>query len=655
MQRVIRILKVVLPIVIVGFVAYLVLSFNRAATPRRKEPADTEASPRPGEKPIALSKKFRDVQTIGGRVVMEIVADQVVALESRWTTLQGVRMTIYRANGLTYQLACPSAEFNSDTKEADAKGGVKVISSDGVEISTAEIRFDGNRLTNEIPVQFRIDRWNGNAGALDLDVAGETLRLYKQVTAVMTPAQPSEAPMTLAGAESVFHRRENTVTFNNAVQMTRGAESVRSDFVVGRFTQDRSRLIGLDGTGHVDIVMAGSTAPGEDLGGRKEIFCDGFNTEVGPDGQIAAINAHGGDTPAHAILDGPPKRDIVARAFRVALANKAVNEIKADVQVVLKELGDVPREVHAEHVTVSFSPTTRRASSAYLEGAFHYSDPKTTASAFRANYDIAGDRILLTTDPGWQATVVTEGHTLKARQIEFSPRAQTAHAIGSVIAELVSKGGGKTGVSADATSLFPTGNKPVFVNADDLIMRQASRVAVFSGNVRAWQDTNTLLANELQVQGAGDSITARGNVRTLLYNTGDPKRTTPVQSHSEQLIARKGDRRIDLLGGVDIVDMTRTLKSDKAAFFFDENRKIQRIEAENNVTVADSTTNRKGTGDKAVYYVDKKMIYVSGNRATMTDPSGSIAGQQIVFDLTRNRVQVVSPSGETKGTYKHSG
>ena len=36
-------------------------------------------------------------------------------------------------------------------------------------------------------------------------------------------------------------------------------------------------------------------------------------------------------------------------------------------------------------------------------------------------------------------------------------------------------------------------------------------------------------------------------------------------------------------------------------------------------------------------------------------PSGSVSGQPIVFALVRNRVQVVSPEGQTKGTYKHEG
>jgi lipopolysaccharide transport protein LptA len=435
--------------------------------------------------------------------------------------------------------------------------------------------------------------------------------------------------------------------------MIRGPENVRADWVIGRFTQDRKQLVALEGNGNAKIVMAGSTVPGEDLGGRKEITCDGFFTEVGPGGVITAINARSAENPARAILDGPPKRDITARGFRVALANKAVTEIKADWQVVMKELGDVPREIKAEHVTVYFDPNSRRARSAFLEGNFRYTDPKTTASAFRANYDIVGDRIVLTTDPGWQATVVSDGHTLKAKQIEFSPRGQTAKATGSVIAQLAAKGKGS--VSADTTTLFPSGNKPVFVNSDELFLRQANRTAVFTGNVKAWQDTNTILSNELQVMGQGDGVVARGNVRALLYNSAEPGRRTPVQTTSEQLIAKKLERRIDLLGKVTIIDEGRRLESEKASFFFSEAQKIQRIEAETNVRVNEIPTARKGQGDKAIYHVDKKMIYMYGSPAKMTDPTGTLTGQQMLFDLNRNKVQVLSPEGQTTGTYKHEG
>ena len=652
MQRSIRFLRLALPVVILAFLGLIVFSWTKRDAKPRTAGIEAVAGSRGSEKPLLESKQFEDTQTIGGRVVSRIRATRLVAYESNWSTLEGVELTIYRANGLTYELSCPQAQFNSVTKQADAKGGVRVTSSDGIEIQTAEIKFDGNRLTNEIPVQFRIDRWNGNAGALDLDVQGETLRLFQQVTASMTPLTPVEPPMTLRGDDSLFRRTENTVTFTKDVLMSRGADSAQADVVVGRFTADRKSLVGLEGKGHAKITMASNPNPGENLGGRKEIYCETFYTEPGPDGQVAAIVATSGVEIARAILDGPPRRDIAARGFRIALANRAVSEIKADWEVVMKELGETTREIKSDHVTVAFDSVQHRAISAYLEGGFRYSDPKTVATAFRASYDIVGDRIMLTTDPGWEATVVTDGQTLKAKQIEFAPRAQTAKATGEVIAQLAGK---TTGPKADGTNLFPS-NKPVFVNADLLTMRQAEKVAIFTGNVRAWQETNTLLAKELQVTGDGSTITAKGGVRTVLWNVGTAGevRKTPLQSTSDSLVARKNDRRIELTGNVNIVDETRNVTSERATFFMDAARKMERIEAESKVVVNERPSSRTGTGDKAVYHVQKKIIVVSGTPATVKDPNGALSGQQIVFDLNRNKVQVVSPTDQTKGTYKHT-
>ncbi|HYI09679.1 MAG TPA: LPS export ABC transporter periplasmic protein LptC [Thermoanaerobaculia bacterium] len=655
MQRTVKALRIALPIVFLAFLGVIIANWTASRGRGARKPAEAVTSTqRPQDAPLVEGKAFRDVQTIGGRVVSEIVATRIVSFQSGWTTLEGVTLTLYRANGLTYVISCPEAQFNSKTKEAEAKGGVRVTSSDNIEIKTAEIRYDGARLTNDIPVEFKVDRWNGKAGALDLDVEGETLRLHKQVDATMVPSQPAEVPMTLRGVESIFRRRENIVEFRDQVQMDRGADSLRADFMTGRFTQDRRQLIGMEGQRNCVIVVGANQLPGEDLGGRKTITSDSFNTELGPDGQINAFNAISAENIARAVLDGPPRREITARNFRVAIANRLIQEIKADWQVVMKEMGPETRQINAEHVTVYYDQTTRRARSAHLEGAFRYADPKNTASAFRANYDIAGDKIILTTDPGWQATVVADGQILKAKQIEFSPRAQVARASGSVIAQLVGKGKGG-GPTADATNLFPSA-KPVFVNADELIMRQQQKIAVFTGNVKAWQDSNTILAHEMQVQGNGDSITARGNVRTLLYNTsGAEARKAPMQTTSDQLIARRGERRVEFLGKVNIVDETRNLKSEKATLFLDENRKVQRMEAETAVAMSESSTGRKGAGDKAIYHVDKKMIYVFGTPAKISDPNGDVSGQQIVFDVARDRVQVLSPDGKTKGTYKHEG
>jgi lipopolysaccharide transport protein LptA len=313
----------------------------------------------------------------------------------------------------------------------------------------------------------------------------------------------------------------------------------------------------------------------------------------------------------------------------------------------MREIAPIARQITGDHLNVIFDPGSHKATAAVIEGNFKYHDAKNDASAMRANYDVVNDRVVLTAAPGFDPTVVSEGNTLKAKLIEFSPKGGSSKATGEVIAQLVSKGG----PAADATNVFPA-NKPVFVNSDSLMMRQQNKTAYFSGNVRAWQETNTILSNELQVTGAGEQITARGNCRMTLYQEGDATKKSPILARSEQLVARKNDRRVELLGGVSIVDEQRTMTSDKAAFFFDANKKLDHVEADGKIVLVEKATNRKGTGDKAIYQLAKKLVFMTGNPATATDPSGTLSGQQIKFDLARNKVEVVSPTTQTQGTYK---
>jgi lipopolysaccharide transport protein LptA/LPS export ABC transporter protein LptC len=654
MERTVKTLRIALPILFIGFIGVLVFSFNRAKTSRDKSVNQPVTSTqRPGDRPQIESKTFDDTQTLAGRVVSHIRAERAVAFASGWNTLEKVQLTIYRANGLTYELSCPEAQFNSKTKEAEVRGGVKLVSSDGIEILTSEMKFDGNKLQNRIPVQFKVDAWNGKAGGLDLDVEQETLRLSDHVDAALTPSRPGELPMNLVAQETIFRRRANELSFTGKVVLTRPTDNVRAESMLAHFGADRKTLVGVEGSDHVVINLApgtdvrgGRPAPG--MGGSRQVTCDRFFTELGGDGHISAWNGVGVTAPAHAMMEGPPRRDVTAKSFHVALRGNEVTEINAENGVSMTEGGPAARRIDSEHMTVYFDAATRRASSAAMSGGFRYHDPKNTATAARANYDIANDKVILTSEQGSDPEVISDGQTLKAKVIELSPRAATLDGRGSVIAQLISK---QSGTAMDSSQLFPAG-KPVFVNSDSVNMRQATKMAVFSGNVRAWQDTNTIFAQELQVTGNGEQITARGGVRTLLYNAGAETRKTPVLSRGDSMVAHKNERKIELLGNVQIDDDTRTLTSDHASFFFDANKKMERVEAETKVVLVEKAAGRRGTGDRAVYQLQKKMIYLSGNPAKVTDPKGSFTGQQLAFDLVKNKVDVVSGTSQTEGSYK---
>src|SRR5947199_4067781 len=240
-HRSIRLLRVALPVIFFAFVVPIAITW-RHGKPRRDKAATqpVTSTMRPQtEKPMSEAKRFEDTQTVGGKIVAHIVAERVVAFQSGWNTLENVKMTLFRPTGLTYELVCPQAQFNSNTKEADAKGGVRVTSSDNTEVVTAEIHYDGNHLTNHIPVAFRVDRWTGNAGALDIDVPGETVRLFEKLDATMTPEDPTDDKMNLKAQSGIFVRKENYAEFTQDVVMTRAYDRMNADRVVSRFTQDR--------------------------------------------------------------------------------------------------------------------------------------------------------------------------------------------------------------------------------------------------------------------------------------------------------------------------------------------------------------------------------------------------------------------------------
>ena len=642
-QRTIRVLRIALPIAFIAFVALIALNWRRthsAGPDKQNEPVTSTI--RKGDKPQLESKAFEDTQTIAGRVVMRIRATRAVAFQSGWNTLEGVEMTIFRPTGLTYELKCPQAQFNSSTKEADAKGGVHLTSSDNVQIDTAEIHFDGSRVTNHIPVQFVIDRWKGNAGALDMDVHSDELRLFEKLDATMTPDDAAASALHLTSSEATYRRKENDVEFKTGVVITRDKDRMTVDHARGNFTADRKTLSGLTGEGNVRIEFFGE---GE---GRNTITCDRFWSEVAPNGLMNALNFSGDNSLAHAVLQGPPKRDVVAKSFRAGLANREISDIRADTQVVMKELGGQPRQMSGDRLLVFFDPKTKKASNGSVDGSFKYNDPRNEARAQQATFDLLNDHVVLTAAPGFDPRIVSDGNTLQAKVVDFSPRAGVAKATGAVIAQLVSK---QNGPAADATNVFPAG-KPVFVNSDSVNMRQADKSAVFSGNVKAWQETNTIFAQELQVRGAGDQISARGNVRMTLYNTGSTDRKTPVLSSSDALLAHKNDRKIDLTGNVKIDDEQRHLTAEHATFFFDANRKAERIEAEQKVVLLEQPTSRKGTGDKATYLVAKRLIYLNGSPATVTDAKGTMTAENFAIDLAKNKVEVMSTSAPTQGTYK---
>jgi LPS export ABC transporter protein LptC len=648
MTRTVRTLRYVLPLLFVAFIIVIVVSYSsNAIRDRQNEVAPFRSELRADDRARSVFESFEDVQTIGGEVAFKIQATRTVGFTSGWYTLEGVRLSIFRKDGSHYEIAADQAQVNSETKEAEAKGNVRVVSSNGMELATDALRFDGQRLANQQPVRFRMGGWSGSAGSLDLELEQEILRLRQSVEARYTPQQEGEIPTEFKAAEATVLRAAGEIHFAGGVDVHRPAEHLRADRVMARAIQGgKQRLTALEGNGSVVATLAGGSAVASQSG-RTTISGDRFFCEFDGEGELAAVQVQGG--PATARLLGPPQRLVTAPNFRLTLDQKKPRELRAEPRVVFVESAEQRRTLTADFAIVHFDPSSGDPSTVHVNRNVNFSEPALQARSDRASYDLAQRKVVMSSNPGSAPTLQSPTETLRATTIEIWTD-EGVKASGNVYAQLHPR---SQGTRPAADSVLFSGNEPIYVNSNDAIFRRSNMSGVFTGNVRAWQGENTLFSQQLQIADAGGSLTASGGVRTSVVqdaSSGGREGATLI-TRSNELVAIKDARRIDLNGKVTIDDQIRSLSSDKATLFFDEQQRIDRLVANESLTFTESQTGRQGSGDKVTYRLLDRTILLEGSPATVRDPKGSIRGRQISFDLARNRMSVISGESLTETTY----
>jgi lipopolysaccharide transport protein LptA len=295
---------------------------------------------------------------------------------------------------------------------------------------------------------------------------------------------------------------------------------------------------------------------------------------------------------------------------------------------------------------VTFDQRSGDATSAVFDGSIRYSDVSNQATAERVFYDLREDTVRFSAVPGSAPTITSGPQRISADQIIAEPEGRVLRARGRVITRISSEQDG----AASNTVLFPQDEGAIFVNSDSLVIRELDGFAAFTGSVRAWQGNNTLLAQDLQIGSSGQTITARGDVRTVLYNTTEPE-GEPVKSRSDRLDARRAEQTIELVDNVVVENEGRTLSGDRAIFSFNSNQELEKIEAIGNLKLKEASAGRTGSGERATYRVTEETMLLEGSPAEITEPRGTIRGEKIVLDMKRNRVDVLQGDSPTEATY----
>ena len=217
---------------------------------------------------------------------------------------------------------------------------------------------------------------------------------------------------------------------------------------------------------------------------------------------------------------------------------------------------------------------------------------------------------------------------------------------------------------------------PIHVTARTMTAQSDSGVALYTGNVRLWQDANVLEAPSIQFDRNRRFVTAQGTrthpVQTILVQTektspspevknGKPKSSLSASSSlvtitSEKLTYADLERKVHYEGGV-VARGTEFTASSKTmdAYLLSRSQtsanqsiagpgQLDRILAEGNVLV--QQLNRRADGQKLVYTAAEDMFVLTGGPPSIFDAEqGKITGVSLTFFRRDDRVLV---EGEAK-------
>jgi lipopolysaccharide export system protein LptA len=313
-----------------------------------------------------------------------------------------------------------------------------------------------------------------------------------------------------------------------------------------------------------------------------------------------------------------------------------------DARIVSKNPGQPDRISTSQTLDASFYPG-RGIESIVQQGSVAYGDGQLKAWGDRGRYTPSDQILVLTGSP----RVVEGGMTTTAHAMRLNRATGEAFADSSVKSTY-------SDLKVQPNGALLASASPIHVTADAMSVHGTAAVALYTGDVRLWQDANMVEAPSIEFDREHRSMAARGSpdrpVSTVLVQVDTSGNAIPVVLTSSQLNYTDGERRAHFDGSVTAqgADVTITAKQ-MDAFLQPRGQasvsqtssagKLERIVASGQVVI--TQPGRRATGDQLVYTAAEDKFVLTGGPPSIFDAErGKITGVSLTFFRSDDRVLV---------------
>lgn len=254
---------------------------------------------------------------------------------------------------------------------------------------------------------------------------------------------------------------------------------------------------------------------------------------------------------------------------------------------------------------------------------------------------------------GGEPTVWDSRARAKANEIDWHTSANRSYLRGAVSTTFYSAR------QMRDSSPFGATDKPVFITAATAEFDHETENALFTGNVRGWQENNYVRGDRLLIDQKAGKFTADGDVHSALYAArirGNNGSVVPTSASAGSMTYQRDARLLQYRTNVDIRQGSDRITAGSADVYLDEKNELAKTVAENNVVI--TQPGRRATGNWAQYVAADEVATLRGQPATIRDAeNGSSENSEITFFLREKRVVAESrtaqnPTGRSRSVYK---
>jgi LPS export ABC transporter protein LptC len=556
-----------LGVAIFGIVFAVVVFF---AVGEREKPA---AAPPPSRlDPAAIMETSECVlkRTTGTRKDFTVTCERYLQYENDTGKLIGARIEMRERQGRDFLITGAEGLINYKTREIALANNVRLLASDGFELSTATATFNEHEGIVRTPgaVSFKKGAMSGTGVGMTYDKNTDVLTIVDKAHVRMVDEGGNTTGEFAAGSATLA-RVENYLALDRVVHVLRGEQTIDADRATARLTENEQAITAIELRGNSRV--AGGSAAFDSMTARDidlDYADDGTTIErlvLTGNGAIAlkdqsgvagrkmmgesltiALAADGSVTSALARersqLDLPADSGMAARQVRAknfdatGEAGKGLTAAQFSEDVEYREEAPdrpAPRTARSRLLTVSLDGNA--ISSAVFSGQVHFEEKPFEAFAAEARYEpVDGVLRLKGADQGGGPRVRDEHIAIEAGTIDVTLEGRKMGAGDNVKTRLQS--------GANTPGLLDK-ERPTTITASGLQYEGHAGRAIYTGTAQLLQGDTAIRGDTLTIDQEKGNLTAVGNARSTLA-LGE----TPSVSRAQEIAYDNATRRVTFIG-----------------------------------------------------------------------------------------------------------